>query len=54
MLQDLYLLMAGLTPVIVFPACRYSMMAAIGYLTVCQVSRVFVFNYGILSTDFSG
>ncbi|XP_063055797.1 lysophospholipid acyltransferase 1 [Engraulis encrasicolus] len=33
---------------------RYSMMAAIGYLTVCQVSRVFVFNYGILSTDFSG
>lgn len=34
--------------------CRYSMVMAMGYLTVCQVSRVFIFNYGILSTDFSG
>uniref|UniRef100_A0A3P8T9B3 Membrane bound O-acyltransferase domain containing 1 n=1 Tax=Amphiprion percula TaxID=161767 RepID=A0A3P8T9B3_AMPPE len=34
--------------------CRYSMLTAMGYLTVCQVSRVFIFNYGILSTDFSG
>lgn len=33
---------------------RYSMITAMGYLTVCQVSRVFIFNYGILSTDFSG
>ncbi|XP_056142233.1 lysophospholipid acyltransferase 1 [Lampris incognitus] len=33
---------------------RYSMVMAMGYLTVCQVSRVFIFNYGILSTDFSG
>ncbi|XP_054636805.1 lysophospholipid acyltransferase 1 isoform X2 [Dunckerocampus dactyliophorus] len=33
---------------------RYSMVIAMGYLTVCQVSRVFIFNYGILSTDFSG
>uniref|UniRef100_A0A8C4F8N8 Membrane bound O-acyltransferase domain containing 1 n=1 Tax=Dicentrarchus labrax TaxID=13489 RepID=A0A8C4F8N8_DICLA len=33
---------------------RYSMVTAMGYLTVCQVSRVFIFNYGILSTDFSG
>lgn len=33
---------------------RYSMMTAMGYLTVCQASRVFIFNYGILSTDFSG
>ncbi|XP_076826571.1 lysophospholipid acyltransferase 1 isoform X2 [Brachyhypopomus gauderio] len=32
----------------------YSLVAALGYLTVCQVSRVFIFNYGILSTDFSG
>uniref|UniRef100_A0A665SV48 Membrane bound O-acyltransferase domain containing 1 n=1 Tax=Echeneis naucrates TaxID=173247 RepID=A0A665SV48_ECHNA len=32
----------------------YSMVTAMGYLTVCQVSRVFIFNYGILSTDFSG
>ncbi|XP_046898824.1 lysophospholipid acyltransferase 1 [Hypomesus transpacificus] len=33
---------------------RYSMITAMGYLTVCQVSRVFIYNYGILSTDFSG
>uniref|UniRef100_A0A671XPM4 Membrane bound O-acyltransferase domain containing 1 n=1 Tax=Sparus aurata TaxID=8175 RepID=A0A671XPM4_SPAAU len=33
---------------------RYSMVMAMGYLTACQVSRVFIFNYGILSTDFSG
>uniref|UniRef100_A0A3B1JQU3 Membrane bound O-acyltransferase domain containing 1 n=1 Tax=Astyanax mexicanus TaxID=7994 RepID=A0A3B1JQU3_ASTMX len=32
----------------------YSMLAAVGYLTVCQVSRVFIFSYGVLSTDFSG
>uniref|UniRef100_A0A8C8A0P0 Membrane bound O-acyltransferase domain containing 1 n=1 Tax=Oryzias sinensis TaxID=183150 RepID=A0A8C8A0P0_9TELE len=32
----------------------YSMVTAMGYLTVCQVSRVFIFNYGVLSTDFSG
>nr|XP_057909593.1 lysophospholipid acyltransferase 1 [Doryrhamphus excisus] len=33
---------------------RNSMVIAMGYLTMCQVSRVFIFNYGILSTDFSG
>ncbi|XP_043117513.1 lysophospholipid acyltransferase 1 [Puntigrus tetrazona] len=33
---------------------RYTMVASLGYLTVCQVSRVFIFDYGILSTDFSG
>ncbi|KAM7420422.1 hypothetical protein PAMA_014915 [Pampus argenteus] len=33
---------------------KYCMTMAMGYLTVCQVSRVFIFNYGILSTDFSG
>lgn len=33
---------------------RYTMVTAMGYLTACQVSRVFIFNYGILSTDFSG
>ncbi|XP_026149360.1 lysophospholipid acyltransferase 1 [Mastacembelus armatus] len=33
---------------------QYSMLTAMGYLTVCHVSRAFIFNYGILSTDFSG
>ncbi|XP_076008707.1 lysophospholipid acyltransferase 1 [Genypterus blacodes] len=33
---------------------RYSMVMAMGYLTLCQVGRVFIFKYGILSTDFSG
>uniref|UniRef100_A0AAR2KY81 Membrane bound O-acyltransferase domain containing 1 n=1 Tax=Pygocentrus nattereri TaxID=42514 RepID=A0AAR2KY81_PYGNA len=32
----------------------YSMLVAVGYLTACQISRVFIFSYGILSTDFSG
>ncbi|MEQ2210942.1 hypothetical protein XENOCAPTIV_022632, partial [Xenoophorus captivus] len=27
---------------------RYSMVTAMGYLTACHVSRVFIFNYGIL------
>uniref|UniRef100_A0A8C7LDR2 Membrane bound O-acyltransferase domain containing 1 n=1 Tax=Oncorhynchus kisutch TaxID=8019 RepID=A0A8C7LDR2_ONCKI len=33
---------------------RYTMIMAVSYLAVCQVSRVFIYNYGILSTDFSG
>ncbi|CAL8260696.1 unnamed protein product [Boreogadus saida] len=33
---------------------RYSLVLSMGYLTVCQISRVFIYNYGILSTDFSG
>ncbi|XP_048404335.1 lysophospholipid acyltransferase 1 isoform X1 [Stegostoma tigrinum] len=33
---------------------RYSFVAAIGYLTLCQISRVYIFNYGLLATDFSG
>ncbi|TRY88563.1 hypothetical protein DNTS_034542, partial [Danionella cerebrum] len=33
---------------------RYTMVVSLGYLTVCQVLRVFIFDYGVLSTDFSG
>ncbi|KAE8598054.1 hypothetical protein XENTR_v10016700 [Xenopus tropicalis] len=33
---------------------RYSFIMAMGYLTLCQINRVYIFNYGILSTDFSG
>ncbi|XP_072008561.1 lysophospholipid acyltransferase 1 isoform X2 [Engystomops pustulosus] len=33
---------------------RYSFVLAIGYLTLCQINRVYIFNYGILTTDFSG
>ncbi|XP_017265480.1 lysophospholipid acyltransferase 1 isoform X2 [Kryptolebias marmoratus] len=33
---------------------RYSMVTAMGYLTACHVNRVFIFSYGIPSTDFSG
>lgn len=33
---------------------RCSFVIAMGYLTLCQISRVYIFNYGILSTDFSG
>ncbi|XP_048474026.1 lysophospholipid acyltransferase 1 isoform X4 [Rhincodon typus] len=33
---------------------RYSFVAAMSYLTLCQISRVYIFNYGLLATDFSG
>lgn len=33
---------------------RYTLISSLGYLTLCQVSRVFIFDYGVLSTDFSG
>uniref|UniRef100_A0A8C5MXF3 Membrane bound O-acyltransferase domain containing 1 n=1 Tax=Leptobrachium leishanense TaxID=445787 RepID=A0A8C5MXF3_9ANUR len=33
---------------------RYSFVVAMGYLILCQINRVYVFSYGILSTDFSG
>ncbi|XP_069814036.1 lysophospholipid acyltransferase 1 isoform X2 [Dendropsophus ebraccatus] len=32
----------------------YSFILAMGYLTLCQINRVYIFNYGILTTDFSG
>ncbi|TRY71270.1 hypothetical protein DNTS_006996, partial [Danionella cerebrum] len=32
---------------------KYTMVVSLGYLTVCQVLRVFIFDYGVLSTDFS-
>ncbi|XP_068093066.1 lysophospholipid acyltransferase 1 [Hyperolius riggenbachi] len=33
---------------------RYTFIVALGYLTLCQINRVYIFNYGILTTDFSG
>ncbi|KAM6453858.1 lysophospholipid acyltransferase 1 isoform 1-T2 [Liasis olivaceus] len=33
---------------------RYSFLVAMGYLTLCHISRIFIFQYGILTTDFSG
>ncbi|KAG8442332.1 hypothetical protein GDO86_011216 [Hymenochirus boettgeri] len=33
---------------------RYSLIMAMGYLTICQINRVYIFNYGILTNDFSG
>ncbi|XP_048364324.1 lysophospholipid acyltransferase 1 isoform X2 [Sphaerodactylus townsendi] len=33
---------------------RYSFVVAMGYLTLCHASRIYIFNYGILTTDFSG
>lgn len=35
-------------------ARRYSLVTAMGYLTVCQVCRAYIFNYAVPSTDFSG
>lgn len=33
---------------------RYSFFVAMGYLTLCHISRIYIFHYGILTTDFSG
>ncbi|XP_077166518.1 membrane-bound glycerophospholipid O-acyltransferase 2 isoform X3 [Paroedura picta] len=33
---------------------RYCFVFALGYLTVCQISRVYIFDYGQYSADFSG
>ncbi|XP_045862629.1 lysophospholipid acyltransferase 1 isoform X1 [Meles meles] len=33
---------------------RYSFFVAMAYLTLCHVSRIYIFHYGILTTDFSG
>ncbi|XP_034285136.1 lysophospholipid acyltransferase 1 [Pantherophis guttatus] len=33
---------------------RYSFLVAMGYLTLCHISRIYIFQYGILTTDFSG
>ncbi|XP_028909387.1 lysophospholipid acyltransferase 1 [Ornithorhynchus anatinus] len=33
---------------------RYSFVVAMGYLTMCHISRIYIFHYGILTTDFSG
>ncbi|KAM6177051.1 lysophospholipid acyltransferase 1 [Erethizon dorsatum] len=33
---------------------RYTLFVAMGYLTICHISRIYIFHYGILTTDFSG
>nr|XP_014347150.1 PREDICTED: lysophospholipid acyltransferase 2 [Latimeria chalumnae] len=35
-------------------AVLYCFVFALGYLTLCQISRVYIFDYGQYSTDFSG
>ncbi|RLW12157.1 hypothetical protein DV515_00000724, partial [Chloebia gouldiae] len=32
----------------------YCFVFALGYLTVCQITRVYIFDYGQYSADFSG
>lgn len=33
---------------------KYCFVFALGYLTLCQIARVYIFDYGQYSTDFSG
>ncbi|XP_004696072.2 lysophospholipid acyltransferase 2 isoform X1 [Echinops telfairi] len=33
---------------------KYCFLFALGYLTVCQITRVYIFDYGQYSADFSG
>ncbi|GAB1298044.1 Lysophospholipid acyltransferase 1 [Apodemus speciosus] len=39
---------------VVFCFGWYSCFVAMGYLTICHISRIYIFHYGILTTDFSG
>lgn len=41
-------------PILCVSASRYSFFVAMGYLTICHISRIYIFHYGILTTDFSG
>lgn len=33
---------------------RYCLVVALGYLSICQITRVYVFDYGMYSADFTG
>uniref|UniRef100_A0AAY4CT46 Uncharacterized protein n=1 Tax=Denticeps clupeoides TaxID=299321 RepID=A0AAY4CT46_9TELE len=33
---------------------KYCMLVALGYLSLCQITRVYVFDYGMYSADFTG
>ena len=40
--------------VVLFPLRRYCFVVAMGYLSFCQITRVYVFDYGMYSADFTG
>ncbi|XP_023680630.1 lysophospholipid acyltransferase 2b isoform X1 [Paramormyrops kingsleyae] len=33
---------------------KYCLVVALGYLSICQITRVYVFDYGMYSADFTG
>lgn len=33
---------------------RYCFVVTLGYLILCQITRVYVFDYGMYSADFTG
>lgn len=33
---------------------RYCLVVALSYLSLCQITRVYVFDYGMYSADFTG
>lgn len=38
-----------------FPCVRrYCFVVTLGYLILCQITRVYVFDYGMYSADFTG
>lgn len=40
---------------LLFPCrCRYCFVVTLGYLILCQITRVYVFDYGMYSADFTG
>jgi len=44
-----------LTTVLAFCSLdRYCFIVALGYLSFCQITRVYVFDYGMYSADFTG
>ncbi|KAF5903397.1 membrane-bound O-acyltransferase domain-containing protein 2-like, partial [Clarias magur] len=54
-----FLLQSGLTyGIMIFTGVehmhRYCFVVALGYLALCQITRVYVFDYGMYSADFTG
>lgn len=43
-----------LTCLLFFCLQRYCFVVTLGYLILCQITRVYVFDYGMYSADFTG
>uniref|UniRef100_A0A8C7MB70 Membrane bound O-acyltransferase domain containing 2b n=1 Tax=Oncorhynchus kisutch TaxID=8019 RepID=A0A8C7MB70_ONCKI len=47
-----YVMLCSFCPSVFY--LRYCLVVALGYLSFCQITRVYVFDYGMYSADFTG